>query len=154
MADINIVTDGTITGTKLKIDGEDVTKKEKVISISLYACAPYKSKYGGDTIQGYTSCSYEIANDNGTVERKSYGTNDTAFSAGIGTKISNSDAVVRFIGHETDKELTDLVDKIVNHCETTKISYPSREILLSRSIVSLRDKATDLGILLEEVNND
>ena len=150
MSDISIQTDGTITGTKLIVDGKDVTKKEKVISISMYASAPYKSKYSGEAIQGYASCSYEVANDNGTIERKSYGTTETAFSAGIGAKVASSDAIVRFIGHEADKELTDLVDRIVGHCETAKVQCPTREVLLSRSLGSLKDKALDLGIKIED----
>ncbi len=150
MADIQVQTDGTITGTKLIVDGNEVTKKEKVISISMYASAPYKSKYSGEVIQGYASCSYEVANDNGTIERKSYGTTETAFSAGIGTKVSSNDSIVRFIGHKTDKELTDLVDRIVSHCEKASVKCPDREVLLSRSIESLKDKATDLGISLED----
>lgn len=150
MSDISIQTDGTITGTKLIVDGKDVTKKEKVISISMYASAPYKSKYSGEAIQGYASCSYEVANDNGTIERKSYGTTETAFSAGIGTKVSNSDAIIRFVGQETDKELSDLVDRIISHCEGAKVQCPAREVLLSRSMDSLKDKALDLGIKIED----
>jgi len=150
MADITINSDGTITGTKLIVDGKDVTKKEKVISISMYASAPYKSKYSGELQQGYASCSYEVANDNGTIERKSYGTTETAYSTGIGAKVQTSDADVRFIGHEADKELCDLVDRIINHCETAKIKCPTREVLLSRSIGSLKDKAFDIGLKIED----
>lgn len=155
MAELNITTDGTITGTKLVVDGKEVTKDEKVVSISMYSVAPYKSKYSGDAIQGYTSCSYEVANDNGTIERKSWGSSDTEFSAGIGTKVDSTDKVIRFIGHESDKEISDLVDKIIAHCETNKIKSADKEILLSRSVESLKDKAEDLGIVLTvEITNE
>jgi hypothetical protein len=47
--------------------------------------------------------------------------------------------------------VSDLVDKIVNHCETAKVQCPTKETLLSRSIQSLKDKAEDLGIKLEDL---
>lgn len=154
MADIQVTTDGTITGTKLMVDGKEVTKKEKVISISMYASAPYKSKYSGETIQGYASVSYEVANENGTIERKSYGSTDTAFSSGIGEKIKTSDCVVRFVGHEIDQEVNDIIDRIIDHCEETNISCPTREALLTRSLESLKDKATDLGVDMDLYDAD
>jgi len=150
MADITVKTNGTITGTSLMVDGKDVTKKEKVVSISLYASAPYKSKYSGEVMQGYASCGYEVVGEDGKIERKSYGTTETAFSAGIGQKIKSEDSVIRFIGYDVDKEVSDLVDRIVNHCETAKVQCPTREVLLSRSVQSLKDKASDLGVKLED----
>ena len=55
LAEITITTDATIAGTKLMVDGKDITKKEKVVSISLYTSAPFKSSYSGETIKGYSS---------------------------------------------------------------------------------------------------
>lgn len=150
MADIMISTDGTITGTKLSVDGKDVTKKERVVSIEVYARAPYKSSYSGETIKGMAAVSYETVTDDGKVERKTYGTTETAFGSGIGQKIKSEDSVIRFVGAEVDREVSDLVDKIVGHCEETKAKCPDRETLLSRSLDSLKDKAEDLGINLED----
>lgn len=150
MADISITTDGTIKGTKLSVDGKDVTKKEKVVSISMYASAPYKSRYSGETIQGYAQVSYETMADGGKVERKSYGTSDTQFMVGIGQKIKSNDSVIRFVGAETDAEVSDLVDRIVSHCEEAKIPCPTKDALLSRTVESLKDKAEDLGIKMED----
>lgn len=150
MAEIMVSTDGTITGTKLMVDGKDVTKKEKVVSIEVYSRAPYKSSYSGETIRGMSAVSYETVTEDGKVERKSYGTTDTKFSGGIGQKIKTEDNVVRFIGAEVDKQVSDIVDNIVNHCAETNITCPSREVLLSRSLDSLKDKAIDLGLELKD----
>lgn len=150
MAQIDISTDGTINGTKLSVDGKEVTKKEKVISIRMYADAPYRSSYSGESIAGYASVAYDVAGDDGKIERKEYGTTDVNWSNGIGQKVKSSDAVVRFIGQENDKEITDLVDKIIVHCDESKIPCPTRDTLLSRSMASLKDKAEDLGIKDQE----
>lgn len=150
MSDIQITTDGTIQGTVLSVDGKNKTKAEKIVSISMWASAPYKSKFSGDNIPGQVSCSYEVADDKGVIERKSIGSADTSFLHGIGTKMENDDAVVRHIGQLADKEVVDLVDKIVAECEKTKTKCPAKDLLLSRSIESLKDKATDLGIKLED----
>jgi hypothetical protein len=34
MSEVTILTDGTIGGTSLKVDGKDITKNNKVISIN------------------------------------------------------------------------------------------------------------------------
>lgn len=149
MANIVITTDGTITGTVLSVDGKDVTKDEKVVSLEFYSRAPYKSKYSGDTINGMAAVSFEVVSDDGKIERKMYGTTDTAFSSGIGQTIKSSDSVIRYIGSAVDNEISDLVDKIVNHCKDTNIKCPDKEILLSRSYESLKDKAEDLGIKVD-----
>jgi hypothetical protein len=150
MTNIEILTDGTIQGTNLKVDGNDETSTNKIVSINMYAVAPYKSKYSGENIPGYVSCSYEYATDKNTVERKTIGTSETSYKSGIGEKIESSDAVIRFVGKPADKQLVDLVDKITTHCDTAKLKCPSKDVLLNRPFESLRDKATDLGIKLEE----
>lgn len=123
-----------------------MTKKEKVVSLSVYASASYRSRYTGEVIPGYVSASYETVAEDGTIEKRSYGTSDVPYSAGIGAKISNQDSVTRFIGEESDAEVTSLVDKIIAHCTEAKISCPSKEVLLLRSLESLQDKAKDLDI--------
>lgn len=154
MAQIDISTDGSINGTKLSVDGKDITKKERVISIRMYASAPYKSKYSGEMVDGYSAVSYEVAGEDGKIERKEYGTTDVNYSNGIGQKIKTADAVVRFLGQESDKEITDLADKIITHCDTNKIPCPNKDTLLSRTLESLKDKAEDLGVDLEDQGNE
>lgn len=151
MSEIIITTDGTIQGTVLSVDGKNKTKAEKIVSISLWASAPYKSKFSGDNVPGQVSCTYEAADEKGTIERKTVSSGDTSYNCGIGCKMDNDDSVIRHLGQEADKAIVDLVDKIVAECEKTKAKCPSRDILLSRDLVSLKDKATDLGIKLEEV---
>ena len=154
MADVNIITNGTIQGTKLTIDGKDETKSKKLVSISMYASAPYVSKISGDVMPGYVSVSYENMNDDGTVERKSIGSSSDNYTKGIGQKIKSKDSVVRYIGAEVEVEVETLVDKIIEHCKEKELKCPDKETLLSRSIESLRDKATDLGLTDSEENNE
>lgn len=151
MSDIQLKTDGTLGGTTLIVDGAEQTVDNKVVSISFYASAPYKSKYSGETVQGYVSCSYEYATDKKTVERKSIGSSETEYEGSIGEKMESSDAVVRFVGAQVDQKILTLVDTIISHCEKEKIPCPSKEILLNRSEASLQDKASDLGLKLDEV---
>lgn len=150
MADIIINTDGTIKGTKLTVDGKDLTKSKNIVDISLYASAPYISKWSGDTIPGNVSVSFSSVDSDGKIERNSYGESDINFSGSVGKKIKSKDEVVRFIGHEVDDEVTSLVDKIVAYCESNNIPCPSRDKLESRSAQSLRDKADDIGLNLED----
>lgn len=155
MGQITIATDGTIENTKLNVGEEEVTKDKKVISINLYASAPYKSKYSGDNVQGYVSCSYEYSTDNKTIERKSLCSAETAYNTGIGTKMESSDSVIRYIGSIVDEATGKLIDKITATLTEKKLPCPSRDVLLSRTIESLKDKLTDLGVKLEdEVKHD
>ena len=154
MADINITTDGTIAGTKLMVDGKDVTKKQKVVNINLNAYAPFKSSYSNDIYKGGISVSYSTVDEDGKIENKSYGTTETDYVKGIGPKMKQKDSVlqdsvIRYIGCEADTEVCNLVDKIIAHCDEKKLVHPEREKMLSRSLDSLKDKATDLGISLE-----
>jgi hypothetical protein len=152
MAEIIITTDGTINNTKLTVDGKEITKDSKVVSIDLYASAPFKGKYSGETYQGGVNVSFAMVAEDGKIERKSYGTTETAYAAGIGQKIKEEDQVIRYLGADVDAEITNLVDKIVTHCEKEKIPVAPKEKLLSRSIHSLKDKANDLGIKLEDAS--
>lgn len=147
--DIKITTDGTVAGTKLIVDGKDETTDNKIVSINMYANAPYKSKYSGDNIPGNVMCSYEYATDKGTIERKTIGSADTDFLKGIGEKVVSDDSVIRHIGHQADKAVVDLIDNIIAKSTELKAKCPTKEVLLSRSLTSLQDKATDLGIKIE-----
>lgn len=149
MADIIFESDGTVTGTKLKVDGKDITKNNKVIRIYGSAHAPYRSSYDQSPQPGGVYFSYDIANDDGTIESKAISTGNDSSTHGVGqAKIKNTDQVTRFIGAEVDREINDLVDKIVNYTTEKKIYCPDKEILLTRSKESLKDMIKDKGIEL------
>lgn len=149
MPDIIIKTDGTVQGTSLKVDGKDETADNKIVSISFYCSAPYRSKFSGETVPGSVNCVYELANDNGVIERKSVCADNNEYSIGIGAKIENDDAVTRYIGKQVDRAILILVDKIIEESEKAKVPCPSKAVLLSRSLASLQDKASDLGIKVD-----
>lgn len=147
--EITITTDGTINGTKLIVDGKEITTDNKVVNISLYASAPYRSVYSGDIYKGGVSVDYATIDDNGVMQRQSLGSSDTNYIKGIGEKIKQEDQVICFIGSKVDAEVQTLVDKIIDHCTKEKISCKSKDELSIRTIDSLKDTAEDLGINLE-----
>lgn len=150
MADISITTNGTVEGTKLSVDGKDVTKKEKVVGIDMYASAPYKSSFDNQTYPGSVTVSYSVANGDGTIQRKAiYSGNDRAAS-GIGQKVKAEDQVIQYVGNEADVATSELVDKIIAHCKEKDIPCPDREAMLCRTAESLNDKVTDLGLFETE----
>lgn len=150
MSDITITTDGTLEGTKLSVDGKEVTKKEKVVSIDMYASASWKGKYSGENYPGGAAVSYTTVDDDGKKQVKTFGQTDTKFSQPIGQKMKTEDSVIRYLGETADANVTTLADKIISHCDENKISCPDRDALLCRTISSLTDKAIDLGITIEE----
>lgn len=155
MAEVIIKTDGTVEGTSLTVDGVNITETCNCTSINMYAGAPYKSSYNGERMPGYVSVSYDCCNGSGVIERKSLMSTEKEDEEGIGHPMMEDDSVgkaskaLRFIGKAVDVEVANIVDKIVEHCSTSKIACPTKEILLVRSIESLKDKAEDLGIKLE-----
>lgn len=148
MAEIILKTNGTVEETVLTVDGVDVTKEDKIISINFYAHAPYVSSYSGDTINGYVSVGYDKANDDGTIESKTLMSGKTSSTTGVGQKIKSADHVVRYIDQAVDNKIVELVDKIISHSEVNKLVVPDRATLLCRTEVSLKDKCEDLGINL------
>jgi len=150
MSEIIISTDGTLANTILKVDGKDVTKNSKVVSISMYASAPFKGSVSGDVYRGNSSVAYETIDDKGVVERKSFGSDSTDYLKGIGQKIKQNDQVTQFIGQIVDADVSKMIDKIVAHCEANKIPCTDRETLMLRTKESLLDKISDLGIKLED----
>lgn len=150
MAEITVITDGTISGTKLLVDGKEITKKEKVVNISLYASAPYKSQYSGEIYKGGVSVDYTTMDDKGTTQSQRIGSSDSNYLKGIGQKIKQEDQVIRFIGEEFDASLTKIVDKIIKHCEDNNINCHPREVLATRTTESLNDMIEDLGIKVED----
>jgi len=150
MSDIAITTNGTIESTKLTIDGKDVTKKEKVTDISFYAEASWKGKFSGETYPGCASASYSTIDEEGKTQSHRFGTTDTKYKQSVGQKMTTEDSVIRYLGTGADTEVKDLADKIITHCDHSHIPCPSIDELLVRSADSLKDKAGDLGIKLEE----
>lgn len=149
MAEITITTDGTLNGTKLVVDGKEITKKDRVVNISFMASAPYKSQYSGEIYKGGVAVDYTTMDEKGTIQRQTLGTSDANYIRGIGEKIKQQDNVVRFVGHEVDADINGLVDKIVAHCAETKAYCPEKDKLLSRTKESLRDMASDLGVKID-----
>lgn len=150
--DINIATNGTIEGTVLTVDGKVVSKNEKIVSIDLWATAPYKSEFSGETVPGRVSVGYEKVGDDGTVERIAVSTNKDRSTVGIGQKIKNKDQIVRTIGQIADVRVVELTDKIIDHCTKNKIKVCDRETLLNRTVGSLECKCADLGLDLTKEN--
>lgn len=150
MSDIVISTNGTIEGTKLSVDGKDLTKKHKVVSIDMYASAPFKGKYSGETYQGGVGVSFTHVDDEGKMKRETYGKSDTNYTNGVGQKMKSEDQVIRYLSQSADTSVSELADKIIAHCEKEKISCPDKDTLLARTEDSLKDKASDLGIKLDE----
>lgn len=149
MSEVIITTDGTIANTTLKVDGKDVTKNNKVVSISMFASAPYKGSVTGEVYRGNSAVSYETVDEKGVIERKSIGSDSTDYLKGIGQKIKQNDQVTQYLGNAVEAELAKIIDSIVKHCADNKIACPAREVLETRTKESLMDKVTDLGIKLE-----
>ncbi len=151
MANIQITTNGTVEGTVLIVDGKELSKKEKITSISLYANAPYVSQYSGEVRKGHISVSYDKANEDGTIETQSLFSGPNTSVTGVGQKIKAKDQVIRYINQEVDTEITDLVGRIVDHAKTKDIKIPTKEDLLTRTVTSLKDKCEDLGIDIKTI---
>jgi len=148
--DIQIKTNGTIEGTSLIVDGKEVSKKEKIVGIDFTAQSPYKSQYSGDTIPGYVAVHYDKANEDGTIERAAVISGQDRATTGIGQKVKSKDQVIRYIDQEADDEVTRLVDSIVDKAQELKVKIPDKEVLLNRSVQSLKDKCEDMGIELKD----
>ena len=153
MENFEISSDLSITGTKLVIDGKERTKKEKIVGITFYASSPTKdSEYDS----GWVDLSITTVDDKDNVVTESFRKSEyMAKKIPMGQVIKDyltangTDQVVRYLGHETDKEKEVIVDKIVAVSEEKKIPCPTKEVLLNRTVDSLTDKAKDIGVELE-----
>ena len=154
MENFEIHSDLNITGTKLVIDGKEITKKEKIVGISFYASSPVKdSEYAS----GWVDLSVTTVDENGNVltntyRKSEYESNKIPMGKTIKDFLEEKgiDEVVQFLGHEIQKEKQDIIDKIVDYCGEKKIGCPAAEILGNRTLDSLEDKAKDLGIEIKE----
>ena len=145
-----IDTDLSIAGTSIKMDDENISEKSKVASITFFADAPNK-RYSDD---GYISVSITSIDDEGNLKRENYSkTKDAENITPIGiedsVQFAESD-VIRFLGDAIDAEKTTLVDSIIEKCIEDKVACPEKDILLNRTMASLKDKAIDLGISVED----
>lgn len=140
MKDVTIITDGTLEGTTLKVDGKDVTKDEYVVDISMHSSASFKSKYSDMNMGGYSNVTYTTVDGEGTMNQYSLGNTDMSYDKVIGEE----DSVIRHVGQEVDNEIKDLVDKIVEKANKGGIDI-DRSKLMKRSKTSLIDKLYDMG---------
>jgi len=146
-----IDTDLTTEGTTVMIDGKNVSDKRNVASISFFADAPNK-KYNDD---GYMSLSVMSFDKDGNVKQERYGhdkdINENIKPIGLSDEVTFEQSdVVRFLGDAIDAEKTKLVDSIIKLSAEKKLVCPEKDSLLNRSVESLRDKATDLGLTSDE----
>jgi len=147
-----IETDLTNEGTIITVDGKKLNDSTKLSAISFMAEAPNK-RYGED--DGWISLSIQSFDEEGNVKRENYGKdktiNENIKPLGLmeDSEMDQKD-MIRYFGEpiKTDKQL--LVDSIIEYCASKKIAHPTTEILLDRSMESLLDKATDLGIPSED----
>lgn len=147
MPNYTIETDLTVAGTKLIVDGKDSDKK--LASISFFADAPNK-KYSES---GYISLNTVSFDDEGNVKRESFSKSENVKDI---KPIGMTDEVVlatddftRYLGDEMEVGKTKLVKAIEDHCKENDIACPETDVLLSRSVESLSDKALDLGISID-----
>ena len=149
-----IETDLTNAGTKISCDGVDMCAEKRVTDISFSAYAANK-KYNES---GYSYVSMTSFDEAGNRKREHYTKDDNIAATdymGIGmnttdgVNMAQSD-VISYLGSDVilddDINKTLLIDSIIEHCTTNKILCIDKEQLMTRSIDSLQDKATDLGI--------
>ena len=146
-----INTDLSIEKTTILVDGENVSKSGKVASISFFADAPNK-KYNED---GYVSVSVTSFDDEGNMKRQSFSKRpemaENIKPIGLQDNVEfTENDVIRFLSDEVEVEKKTLVDSIITKCIEDKLACPNSDILLNRSIDSLRDKVEDLGISSED----
>ncbi len=146
-----IDTDLSTEGTMITIDGEKLSDTKKVASLAFYADAP-NTKYNDD---GYVALNVTSFDDEGNVKRESFSKrpemaeNVKPMGLQDNVEFEQSD-VVRFLGDQENAEKFRLVDQIISYSISKKIACPSKDILITRSIESLQDKANDLGISSED----
>jgi len=153
MDNFEIQSDLSITGTKLIVDGKERTKDEKIVGVSFYASSPVKdSEYDS----GWVDLSVTTVDTNGNVVTESFRKSEyMSKKIPMGQTIQDYltkqgiDSVVRYLGHEVDKEKESIVDKIITTSKEKNLLCPDKEVLFNRTIDSLKDKAIDIGIETE-----
>ena len=151
MKEFNISSDLSITNTKITMDGKDLTKKGNVVGISMYASSPSKDD---SDYAGYVDLSITTVDDNGTVEEKSYRKSEymskkLPMGKVLKDFITTKDDVVRYIGSDVNTDIKKLADSIIEHCKEKELKCPDQDVLYNRTVQSLTDKATDLGLITD-----
>jgi len=142
-----IDTDLSVEGTSISMDGEKLSDSRKIANLAFFAEAPNK-KYNDD---GYIAINVTSFDDEGVMKRESFSKrpemaeNIKPIGLQDGVEFAESD-VIRFLGDEIEQEKKQLVDSIIKHCSEKEIACPNSEVLLNRSLDSIKDKATDLGL--------
>lgn len=142
MSKIIIETDLTNSGTKITVDDVLLTS---LCDISFDGLAP--CDWTGD--DGMFRLSYTESID-GNIKRTTLSNGERNNDKCIGESDDDLQMALKisdFIGNVKSPVQVNLIDSIIDHCEKNKIVCPTREILTTRSETSLRDKATDLGII-------
>jgi len=148
MVDVSIATDGTIEGTKLLVDGKEVTTDENIVSMVFHAEAAWTSSYSGTKYPGQVYASYRYEKD-GQFKSVSVGSSsDSTYNSKIG-EIKSEDSVNRYVGLSVDSNIKTLADEIHAFCTEKEIKCIDKTNLYNRSMQSLTDKAHDLGIVIE-----
>jgi hypothetical protein len=146
-----IDTDLTTEGTLISIDGKNVSDERNVSSITFYADAPNK-KYEDD---GYISLSISSFDKDGNIKNERYGVdkaaNENIKPIGISDNVAyEATDVIRYLGDKVESEKIKLVDEILKLSAEKKLACPDKNVLLNRSIDSLKYKATDLGFTSDD----
>lgn len=139
---IEITSDGTIEGTRLKVDGKDITKTEKVANIDFYAHGKVVWPDGYTSVpgihlnyrtieedDGLKGVSHSFSPENSEMKRTSIGPPKDSEGPMVGRTIDPRDAIA---------------DELIALAKDKTIAVPSREVLLQRTEASLRDKLQDL----------
>lgn len=137
---VNITSDGTVAGTVVKVNGEEVTKVKNVTNVNFYASGGVKWN-DDDKMSPYISFGYDVLNknDDGSEAGESYNfrPNGTVERGTIGKKPEKQSDLL--VGRDPE-----VVDAILSYAEKAKRYIPDRETLLGRSQDSLQDLLDDL----------
>jgi len=148
-----ISTDLTTKNTFVSIDGKKLNDDMNVAAITFYADAP-NTEYYSDS-EGYVSCSVTSYDSDGNFNRTNYSNNTKRAEATkpLGLQDEASFKMSDFTSYLGDVVETkdadpkvELIDSIIAFCDEKKIKVSTKEQLLTRTISSLEDKKTDLGI--------
>lgn len=151
MADKIIITsDGTVKGTKIKFNGDDMTSKYKVTNVSFYADSgyTYRSPYSGDTFVNPPDASYGVTYiEDG--KRKSVGcstlsSRQTYGSIGKKEEDKKMNDSLNYVGVEDDDRLKEKILDAFDNLRDNHKDIPERKFLINRSASSLCDKYMDL----------
>lgn len=139
MPKIIIETDLTNSGTKVSVDGTELTM---LCDVSFSGTAP--CDWTGE--DGWFNFSYCESQD-GTLKRTQMANGERNNDKCIGEGEEEDNLkFADFLGTIKQEKEVNLVDTIIEHCAKNNIPCPTKEVLEKRSEASLRDKLLDLGV--------